>query len=98
LFLGLLRKEKEMSYKKAMKCTGAKYAKKRKNGMYMGFSQLGVNERRKKPILGACYFDLSLGFFESEDEMRKARDNYMQKWEEETEQMLQQNPNLIIVD
>ena len=87
-----------MSYKKAMKCTGAKYAKRRKKGMYMGFSQLAENERRRTPILGRAYYDFSLGFYQTEKEMNKAREEYIKNWQKETEKMLKANPNLIIID
>jgi hypothetical protein len=87
-----------MSYKKMMKCTGAKYAKKRKNGMYMGFTTLAENERRKNPILGSCYYDFSLGFYETEEEMVKARMDYIEKYNKDTEMLLKTNPKLVLVD
>jgi hypothetical protein len=66
--------------------------------MYMGFSQLAKNERRRTPILGRAYYDFSLGFYQTQGEMEKAREEYINNWEKETERMIIKNPNLIIVD
>ncbi len=63
--------------------------KQNKNHMVgSAFNTLGKNERRKSPWLGSAWF---------EDGMEEKRAEYIRAWQEETERMLKENPNLKIV-
>lgn len=53
------------------------------------FSTVKSNERRRIPWLGGVWFE------EGKDEKRLA---FIRQWHEDTEQMLKENPSLIIID
>ena len=78
-----------MSYKKAIKHEKACLKNKRKGrNQYMGFTTLASNERRKTPILGSAWFE----------EPEEKRIAFIAAWKAETEKMLKENPNLVLVD
>lgn len=53
------------------------------------FSVLEKNQRRKQPWLGGSWF---------EPGREEEREKFIAKWNKETENMLKNNPNLVIVD
>lgn len=61
---------------------------KKQSRMYMGFSTLGINERRKEPWFGNWTNSAS------EEKIKSAYDKYYA----ETERLLRLNPNLKLVD
>ena len=73
-----------MSYRKAMKWHKTHKGK----AQYMGFGTLSQNERRKTPWLGGAWY---------EPGMDEKRAEFICNWQTETERMLKENPNLIIV-
>ncbi len=75
-----------MSYNKAMK--HARNPRKGRN-MYLGFGTLGKNERRKEPWLGSVWF---------EPGMEEERKRYIEAYHKETERLMKENPNLVLVD
>jgi len=77
-----------MSYQKAMKHHRNIRKYKKQSNMYMGFSVLGKDERRKYPWLGSSWF---------ENGMEEQRKQFIENWEEETKRLLKENPNLKIV-
>lgn len=76
-----------MSYSKAMKHSIRKSKKQANN--HFGFSTLAPNERRRRPTLGAAWFEPG-----QDDE----RAQFLLDWDARTEEMLRQNPNLQIID
>lgn len=74
-----------MSYRKAMKHSIRKSRKQSK--MHFGFSTLGKNERRKVPWFGTWTLTAT------EEEVKAA----YAKYNAETERMLAENPNLVLV-
>lgn len=75
-----------MSYEKAMK-----FARNPKKGKAqpLGFNTLGENKRRREPWLGGCWFA---------EGMDEEREQYINKYHEETERLIKLNPDLQIVD
>ncbi|MCG3207277.1 MAG: hypothetical protein FOGNACKC_00877 [Anaerolineae bacterium] len=85
-----------MSYEKAMKHARNprkfKVPRRQRNGQmvvgHLGFSVLAPNERRGIPWLGGAWY---------EPGMEEKRKQFIREWDEETERLLKQNPDLIIV-
>ena len=76
-----------MSYKQMMK-----WNRKHPTGgkpQYMGFSTLSKNERRRSPWLGSSWY---------EPGRDAERDEFIRQWKLETERMLLENPDLVLVD
>ena len=76
-----------MSYTKAMKHSIRKSRK--QSTMHFGFSTLGVNERRRRPCFGAWAGD---------PENAESLKQEIEAYHEETERLLNENPNLKLVD
>lgn len=78
-----------MSYAKAMKHNKNIRKCRKQRNMYMGFSALAKNERRKLPWLGSAWFKKG---------MEAEREKYIREYQEETERLLKENPSLKLVD
>lgn len=76
-----------MSYQKAMKHARNVRKCRAQSKMHFGFSTLASNERRKVPWFGSWTLTAT------EEEVRAAYDRY----NAETERMLAENPNLVLV-
>jgi len=81
-----------MSYRKAMKFKGTKVGK-----MYMGFSTLAQNERHKTPWFGSSFQVVGLAY-DTQEEMDAARKKAVENYHAETERLLKENPNLVLLN